>query len=314
MISTGKGGGKKIALILLLTLLTLLPVVQGCRGKKRTSLPVDKVEFNPEDEPWHVAVEVGIIAAQNGHYDRAITEFRRSISMNPDNALAYSYLGLVYAKVGDPERARTYFEKAVRLDPKSEIALENLGVLLAEKKDYRRAMKCLEMALEINHSNINARFNLAQLCKVLGETSRSIELFIELINLKPEIPAFHYHLASLYQLKGFTEQALEEYARTVELSPGRYTAAYYQLATIHHARKQYDEARANYIKVLEIDGHHLQSCIGLGDLFFDQADYNEALTYYRKALSISPDNRYCINSLAKVRNALNREDGAQQKN
>lgn len=282
----------------------LLVGAQACR-RRTPDKPVQQFEFNPENQPWHIAMEVGIIAAQNGKYDRAISEFKRAISQKPDYAPSYAYLGLVYAKVGDPDRARVFLERTLRLDSRNEIALENLGVLLAEKKEYRRAEKCLQKAIQVNSENINARFNLAQLYKLQGESNKAIEEFLKLISQEPEISAFHYNLGVLYQMKGFAEQALEEYAKTVELDSAMYYEAYYQIAALHHAAKQYDIAEFNYLEVLKIDDQHLQSYVGLGDLYFDQGNYQQAQSHYTKALALSPENRYCLNALARLSQVLN---------
>ncbi|MDP7420285.1 MAG: hypothetical protein QGH40_00340, partial [bacterium] len=97
MISGRKAVGRKTLVIFMAVFLPLLTGVQACR-RRTPEKPVPKYEFNPENQPWHVAMEVGIIAAQNGKYDRAISELKRSISLNPGYAPPYAFLGLIYAK------------------------------------------------------------------------------------------------------------------------------------------------------------------------------------------------------------------------
>jgi pentatricopeptide repeat protein len=67
---------------------------------------------------------LGWIQYRMGNYYVAITEFERSLSLNPNAALTHYHLGLAYYKNSEFDKARKQFRKALKLDPGFEGASE----------------------------------------------------------------------------------------------------------------------------------------------------------------------------------------------
>lgn len=61
--------------------------------------------------------------------NRAIAEFDKALTLEPDNVEAIVKLGSIHASAGHPERAASYYRKAVSLDPHSGTASYGLALL-----------------------------------------------------------------------------------------------------------------------------------------------------------------------------------------
>ncbi|RZB34890.1 MAG: protein O-GlcNAc transferase [Desulfobacteraceae bacterium Eth-SRB1] len=67
------------------------------------------------------------------------------------------------------------------------------------------------------------------------------------------------------------------------------TDALYNLGIIAKDRQNYDEAIDYYEKVISINPAYVNACFGLGGIFIDQARYDEANEKFQKVVSLSPN-------------------------
>lgn len=72
---------------------------------------------NPRDAKAHR--QRGLLKARQRHYDEALQDFERTLSLAPNDAHAYGLRALVWAKKGDRQRAVSDFDKAIRLAPQN---------------------------------------------------------------------------------------------------------------------------------------------------------------------------------------------------
>lgn len=137
---------------------------------------------------------LGVILYMMGKYDEAIKEFEKVLSdvlyKTPQNA--YFNLGRVYLAKGDINRAKFYFKKTISIDPDFALAYANLGFVYFETKFYDDAETSLERAVELMKKMPGAELNLAQVNLFLGRINlikkkykKAMELFEEVINLAP---------------------------------------------------------------------------------------------------------------------------------
>jgi tetratricopeptide (TPR) repeat protein len=72
-----------------------------------------------------VSVIRGNAYSDKGLYDRAIADYTKALSLNPD-PVAYGDRGLVYAKLGHKAEAVADFRASLKLDPADEASLGGL--------------------------------------------------------------------------------------------------------------------------------------------------------------------------------------------
>ena len=103
-------------------------------------------------------VNRGSAYGEKGHYDRAIEDFNKAISINPNYAGAYNNRGNAYYKKGQYDRAIEDYNKAIALDPNDALAYTNRGAAYALKGVMGRAIsdfqKGCDMGYELGCENL----------------------------------------------------------------------------------------------------------------------------------------------------------------
>ena len=71
--------------------------------------------------------------------DEAISEWRKAIKLDPNDAGAHNSLGTALAAKGKVDEAISEFRKAIELDPKNALAHGNLGLGLLQQGRFAQA-------------------------------------------------------------------------------------------------------------------------------------------------------------------------------
>ena len=99
----------------------------------------------------------GLRAYFSKNYEEAITQFKKSILINPANPTVYSNLGYVYFDIGMIERAYEYQKRAIEIDPNHANAHYGLALIAKKEGDLPAARKHWERYLQIEPEGYYAR-------------------------------------------------------------------------------------------------------------------------------------------------------------
>jgi len=72
---------------------------------------------------------LGILEAKANNRPAAIAQFSRAVAANPDNAIAYNWLGILYRESRDYARAEQAYLRSLTLKPNEPAVVLNLGIL-----------------------------------------------------------------------------------------------------------------------------------------------------------------------------------------
>lgn len=106
--------------------------------------PLPKVQENALDE----YLEIGVLYAQKGKYEKAKELFQKAAKDNPSSAKAHNNLAFVYLKQENYALAEKNFKEALRIDPASVIPYYNLACLYSQKGMKVEALIYLKQALK----------------------------------------------------------------------------------------------------------------------------------------------------------------------
>ncbi|MDD5417098.1 MAG: tetratricopeptide repeat protein, partial [Candidatus Aenigmarchaeota archaeon] len=157
--------------------------VKNLAWKNDLFLGLRLVESYPESAEAH-----GTLAAEylkEGLAGKAISEYRKAISLNPYLDRYYNGLGLSYYRKGDFDAAIEEYKKASGLSPSSPGFLINLALAYKEKGSYRQAVVCLESALRINPRLTLALDNLAVIYNEIGDVETARRLWEKSLEIYP---------------------------------------------------------------------------------------------------------------------------------
>jgi Tfp pilus assembly protein PilF len=108
-----------------------------------------------EEKPTsaQVSKQIALESIQNGEYDAAIAELKKSLSMTPNYPDIHNLLGIAYANRGMTDDAIMEFETALKINPDYLKARLNLALALYEKGARDESMRNLDLVLELDPEN-----------------------------------------------------------------------------------------------------------------------------------------------------------------
>ena len=123
-------------------------------------------------------LDIGVLYAQKGKYQKAEELFQKVAKENPSSAKAHNNLGFVYLKEGKYDVAEKEFKDALRIDPASVLPYYNLACLYSRKGMEVEALIYLKRALKRD-----ARVKLWAMTDEDFEGLRSDVVFQELLGI-----------------------------------------------------------------------------------------------------------------------------------
>jgi len=135
------------------------------------------------------AVQFAYAAAleRSGAWDDAVTQFKKLLAKQSDNAAALNYLGYMFADKGvHLEEARGMLTKAVQLDPSSGAFQDSLGWVYFRLGDLDRAEKYLTEASRLDPFDASVKEHVGDLLRARGDMSRAAEAYRQALANIPE--------------------------------------------------------------------------------------------------------------------------------
>lgn len=113
------------------------------QGQLRHELAIDAYRKALQQAPNLVEAHnaLGVIHAQLGRYNDAVTELEAAIALAPDAAHLHNNLGYAYLLAGKDAEAVTVLEKAQRLDPANERVKANLRIAYERTGNQQQAVE-----------------------------------------------------------------------------------------------------------------------------------------------------------------------------
>jgi len=230
----------------------------------------------------------------------AITTFQGRIKQNPNDAVSYTLLGEQYSRqaretgdVSGYQRAEQSLKQSLDLLPNYAPAETALASIYYAQHEFTRSLDLAEHIYENSYKNAQARIIMADSYLSLGNYDEAAAIYAELgeANLTPPLLA---RLANLAELKGDSDQALKlirrAAAETLRSGGTRENAAWYLLRVgdIYFNRGEIRNAGEFYEASLRVFDHYYLAYASLGKVRAAQGKYDEAITYYQKAVDIIP--------------------------
>ncbi len=103
----------------------------------------------------------GVIYAQAGMYQRALSDFNKSISLMPNNINGYYNRGLTYNKTGEYQLAIGDFNKVINLKNDYVDAYNNRGIIYMKSGQYQSAIEDFSKAISLQPGHVYAYSNRA---------------------------------------------------------------------------------------------------------------------------------------------------------
>ena len=224
-------------------------------------------QFQPQPQP-QTPFRVGMSYFGQGEYDKAISEFEKSIELDPNHTESYYYLGQCYLQKGIIEYNSKKIFKAYGLYRKANEIAEQ--VIPRYKKN-----------IEENPTDLNSYLKLGYIYE-----TRSIVPFIN-----------EYNEALDYYLKALKLEASSSPARNTGISIYLNT----RIGYIYFEKKNYSQA-IEYLEMAEkISPNNIEAAYYLGMSYDKIGEKEKALTYFTKVLELAPQSEFAQEAEKKLK-------------
>jgi serine/threonine-protein kinase len=220
------------------------------------------------------------------------------------------------------------FEQAARLDPKSPLPLAGLAEanilkyhMTSADASLADAQRFVNAAESLNPDSVSVRLAAGQLHETTGQYEKALEDFRRVQDLEPRNAEAFLRRAGVYDALDMPDKAIEDFLQAIELEPDYYKP-YSRFGHFYYYRGKYLEAAEQYRKAIErapgVFDVYTDLAAALDDLGrYEEAEqalvtslklhetsdaWNslgairayekrdaEAVTYYKRALSLDPD-------------------------
>jgi len=230
----------------------------------------------------------------------ALKFFQARIKANPQDAVSYNLLAGQYVRqaretgdVSGYQRAEAALKESVRLLPNYGPANASLASVYYAQHDFLPALELAQQVYEQNPKLADALVTIGDAQLALGNYQEAEAAYQELSD-RGKTPPILARLAAFEELKGNPAKALElmrAAARAaLELGGTRESVAWYVLRVgdLYYNTGEIKEAGAYYEASLRVFDNYPLALAGLGKVYAAEGNYEEAVTYYQRAINIVP--------------------------
>jgi len=100
-----------------------------------------------------VSKQIALEHIQQGNYDSAITELKKTLSLTPDFADLHNMLGIAYVNIGSKDDGIMEFNTALKINPEYLKAHLNIALTYYEKGSFSESSRHLDKVLKIDPEN-----------------------------------------------------------------------------------------------------------------------------------------------------------------
>lgn len=240
------------------------------------------------------ADETKVARAQEA-VDAALAAANTALQLQPNDTS--TYLGVVslyqtLASVLPPveESVVRLYDKMIELDP------EHPAYYLANGDALVAYGQRIEAAVEENPEIENKDTLVAQ---VAPSFEKAAERYQKASELKKDYVTALLKKAALPQLMGDRAKAVTEVEAVVQTYPNSIDARY-ELARLYSLEEKTDQAKAQYVAILNLDANHANAAYRLGEILQTEGDTESAKVLFRRVYANNPDNQDVIAKLEEL--------------
>ncbi|HMK21973.1 MAG TPA: tetratricopeptide repeat protein, partial [Terriglobales bacterium] len=164
------------------------------------------VKIEPNNMDDHLLL--GRLYRLNNDLQKAESEFKTAVKLQPDSEEAVTTLAYLYNEEGDATRAVQVLS-SVPDAGRSAKMYSALGYTYEQQKQYKQAIESYRRAIELDRDNLDAIRGLAENLMNDGQTDAALEQYKVIADANPEDAQTYLHMAEIYRKSGKFDLALE---------------------------------------------------------------------------------------------------------
>jgi tetratricopeptide (TPR) repeat protein len=236
----------------------------------------------------------GVEASRAGQFDRAVTEYKAVLRLEPALPEAHTDLGLAYHSLGQYEAAISEFKTALSEKPDLTAATLFLGIDYLRLGWPARAAVPLEAVVRVQPSNREARQALTTCYLNQNRYRQAADQLRVLSSLQTEKAESLYALARGYL--DFARRLSDEMSLRYQGTPWANRLA----GDLLSESFRWTDAAIMYRQALKLDDHQPEVHASLGNAYLKQEDLSAAQQQFQAALQLDPRNQAALFGLSEI--------------
>ena len=252
------------------------------------------LKIKPADIRLHNIL--GMAYMKKGMLNDAVAEFNKIIDINSDYVPAYLNLASIRLSVNQPGIAAVIYKTVLKANPDTIEARLGLGNSYALMGNHTAAIGEFETVKELDPNNVAVCASLARSHMALGKNDKAQEAALKILNLEPKNPIARSLLAKIYVRNEDMPKAIDQLKAVLHDNPKFIDA--YGLGILYMDNGEYDNAISTYKQGIENFPNNTLLWCNMAVAYLMKGDYKGANNASLKALNIQPDG--AIPNLCKI--------------
>ncbi|MCL5408797.1 MAG: tetratricopeptide repeat protein [Candidatus Omnitrophica bacterium] len=237
---------------------------------------------------------------RNTDWKNPVIFYKKAIVYFPYQKL-YNNLASTYLSEHKYHHAIKYFKIVLQYSPDYYTAILGIGDSYIKLKKIKKAEPYLKKAaiegLKSYPDNMNALYGIASLFEKTGQTEKSMEVLKWIVKNKPFFSPAYFLLGKIYFKERNYKKAAMYLNSEVQLNPQDYRA-YYLLCIIYLNNKDFISAFQEIGNAVKLKPENTTFLIDAARLCQLLKMNEKAIVYFKRYLSIKPDNLSALNDMA----------------
>ncbi|MGD0720041.1 MAG: tetratricopeptide repeat protein [Roseiarcus sp.] len=236
-------------------------------------------------DAWHL---LGVIQAQLGKGDKALTSYARALALRPDSAEALTNRGAALHDLGRFAEALASYDAALRMRPDFAHALTNRAMALHALGRFEEALAGCDAALAAAPDHPEALARRAAALHALGRFEEALAGYDRALARRPGDPEALYNRGNALGRLGRMDEALSSYERALGARPD-YPEALANRGAALYVQKRFAEALASFDRALVARPNDVEALYNSGAALHELKRYEDAVERFDRTLALRPD-------------------------
>ncbi len=255
-----------------------------------------KLEPSPVDTQVHLA-EIHLKARD---YERAHQELNQAAKISPRSPRIHYVRGLTFEAQGDMDSAEKSFNVAKQVGPKFIKAHEKLAELYENQGRAAEMLNAIKEAVRVSPKNSERQTKLGMALLNEGRLKEATQAFNQALKYDPENAERQTAIGEAFLNHGLSSEAEKAFKASIKSAPDN-VFVYNRLGIAFRRQKKFDEAITYYLKALEIDPYEENLLFNLARAYIEAGHKGKAVGALQTALKIYPEFDEARELLARLR-------------
>ncbi len=224
--------------------------------------------------------------------DEALQAANNAILADPFDPAGYAIMGKVYDWQGRPDQASSTILQALDIDPEYALAHSYLAEALVDLQRWDQAQESIDRALALQPDHVDIRRDYGYILETLGDYSAAATQYETALRLHPKLSYLHMALGRIYRELGRYDDALDRFFEAQLISPTNALIVYEIGRTYEIYIGDPNSAMEYYQRSTDLDASYGSPWLRMGTLRYFEGRYADAIVAFERALAldaVSPD-------------------------